>query len=204
MLIEICGGIASGKTTLCTALNNIGAHPVKENFHANPFLEDFYGNPPFFAFETELSFLLQHYSSIKKAKTAKCHEKICFDFSLEQDCAYADLNLTGKKLALFYALETELRAEIGYPDKLIYLTCPPEVLLQRIKKRNREVEQSITLDYLASLNAALGSRVNLIKDSISVITINTNEVDFRISLSGIEELLETLIPEPKTPSLNLF
>lgn len=188
MIIEICGGIASGKTTLCIALNSNGIHSVKENFNANPFFEDFYSDPQFFAFETEITFLLQHYSSIKKVKATKRYKKTCFDFSLEQDCAYADLNLLGNKLDLFYKMETELRAEIGYPSKLIYLTCPPEILLQRIKKRNRETEQEITVDYLASLNAALENRIQLIGDTISVVRIDSNDIDFRTSLSEIEGL----------------
>lgn len=67
MRIEICGGIASGKTTLAKLLeeNGIGK-AIYENFEKNPFWEAFYKNPSKYAFETEIAFTLQHYHEIKK------------------------------------------------------------------------------------------------------------------------------------------
>ena len=67
MRIEICGGIASGKTSLAKLLeeHTIGT-VIYEDFKVNPFWEAFYNNPGEYIFETELTFTLQHYHEIKK------------------------------------------------------------------------------------------------------------------------------------------
>jgi len=38
------------------------------------------------------------------------------------------------------------------PDAMIYLRCSPEIAYERVKKRNRSEEASITLEYLKSLH----------------------------------------------------
>lgn len=182
MLIEICGGIASGKTTLCRSISALGGSAVYENFQKNPFLDLFYKDQKSFSFETEITFLLQHYSSIKIA--SKACPIIC-DFSLVQDLAYADVNLVGTRHQIFCSIEEELRAEIGFPDLLIYLTCPNNVLLERISARNRDAEKSITTEYLNALNSALEHRVKQISN---IVVIDSNKIDFRDSLPQISKL----------------
>ena len=182
MFIEICGGIASGKTTLCSTIGNNGVNTAFEKFHKNPFFEDFYTDQSSFSFETEITFLLQHYHEIKKRMKL---DMICYDFSLTQDCAYADLNLSGNKHHIFFEIEKELRNEIGFPDLLIHLVCPADILIQRIRERNRDVEQNITINYLELLDSALESRVDLAKTQTEVVVINSDTVDFRSALPEI-------------------
>ncbi|HRP37690.1 MAG TPA: deoxynucleoside kinase, partial [Candidatus Dojkabacteria bacterium] len=43
--IEICGGIASGKTTLANLLARLDIEPILENFQTNPFWQAFYNDP---------------------------------------------------------------------------------------------------------------------------------------------------------------
>ena len=67
LIVEVCGGIASGKTTFAALMTNIGLIPVLEDFKKSPFWEAFYRNPGEYIFETEISFILLHYHQIKKA-----------------------------------------------------------------------------------------------------------------------------------------
>lgn len=188
MRIEVCGGIAAGKTTLCQTLSSQGFSPHFEQFQANPFWRDFYENPVTFAFETELTFLLQHYHTIKKNSSVT---KAIFDFSLLQDLAYADINLSERRKAIFMTLADELLEEIGRPGLLIYLTCPPQITLQRIHQRKRDTESSITLEYLESLNSALEQRIDGISNILPVLRINSADVDFRNTLPSVfEKLIE--------------
>lgn len=180
--IEICGGIAAGKTTLCQTLIHQGFSPCLEQFQDNPFWRDFYDDPAKFAFETELTFLLQHYNDIKKNLSIS---KAAFDFSLVQDLAYADVNLRGRRKSIFMALADDLLEEIGLPTLLVYLTCPPHIALQRIHKRKRDVESSITIDYLEALNLALEQRIVSVSNAVTVLRINSSEVDFRTDLPQI-------------------
>lgn len=185
MLIEICGGIASGKTTLCKSISALGGFAVHEDFQKNPFLESFYKNPKPFSFETEITFLLQHYHSIKIS--SKQFPLVC-DFSLVQDGAYADLNLAGDRHRIFSDIEHNLRAEIGFPDLLIHIKCPANVLLARIHSRNRAVEKNISIEYLDALDQAINIRVKNCKDRVRSLEIDSNRSDFRSTLSELNEL----------------
>ncbi|WP_419174442.1 deoxynucleoside kinase [Desulfosediminicola sp.] len=182
---EICGNIASGKTTLCQNLFNIDRLPIYEKFQDNPFYKAFYLNPSAYSFETELTFLLQHYHSIKESSSVP--HLVC-DYSLLLDMAYADVNLTENRHRIFFEVVLELLHEIGHPQTIIHLTCPEEILLDRIIARSRSAETSITLDYLKAISEALSKRVNSISSKTKVITIKSDLVDFRMGIDCIPEL----------------
>ena len=91
--IEVCGGIASGKTTFSELMRNIGIQPLFENFRANPFWKTFYSDSGKYTFEKEITFILQHYHQIKY-EYKKNKINIC-DYSLLLDIAYAKRDLNG-------------------------------------------------------------------------------------------------------------
>lgn len=185
MRIEICGNIASGKTTLCQRMAKTGCFPLYENFQNNPFFEDFYEDPVAFSFETEITFLLQHYNLIKKQKTDTL--LVC-DYSLLLDMAYADVNLSGNRHRIFFDIVAELQQEIGPPARIIQLVCPEQVLLERIIQRSRDAENSITIAYLSSLHKALTLRVKEFSSQVPTLTVDSHAIDFRFGIDGIPEL----------------
>jgi len=185
--VEICGNIASGKTTLTQQFSRENHIHVFENFKNNPFYEAFYSDPASCSFETELTFLLQHYHSIKvnqdRNKTVIC------DFSISLDLVYADVNLTGNRHHIFIEVVDEIINELSYPQNVIYLRCPESILLERIKERSRAAEVTIKIDYLKDLSKAMEARMNDISSQTKIITINSGLVDFRTSIVGIPELM---------------
>lgn len=188
--IEICGNIASGKTTLCQGMAPKGFYPLYEDFQKNPFFKDFYEDPVLYSFETEITFLLQHYHLIKKQKTSSL---LACDYSLLLDMAYADVNLAGDRLKIFFEIVAELQKELGLPEQIIHLVCPEHVLLQRIIARSRDPETSITIDYLSSLHKAISLRVKDFSSQAPVITIDSHAINFTSGIDGIQEL-ESIIP----------
>lgn len=174
--IEICGGIASGKTTLAKQLQNANLISVFENFRTNPFYEAFYRDPVGTAFETELTFLLQHYHLEKRAVLNK--NPFCADFSTVLDHAYASVTLTADKLRLFLLIHKHIETELPSRSLLVHLRCPPEVELQRIRRRRRHAERSITLAYLAKINDALDARTKSLSRSESVLAIDSDALNF--------------------------
>lgn len=192
--IEVCGNIASGKTTLVHILKMQNFSVVFENFLENPFYQAFYQNPLKNSFETELTFHLQHYHSIKsnmnQGKTLVC------DFSIFLDRAYADVTLNGRRAKLFSEVSEELAEEIGYPYRIINLKCPEETLLTRIKSRNRDAEKNISIDYLKSLTTSINNRIESLssfREKIDIITIDSHEYNFASDLKDIQTVLkETL------------
>lgn len=179
MRIEICGCIASGKTTLCQTLAQKNFLTIFERFKENPFWEIFYQEPSKFAFETEITFLLQHYHSIKKQSLTNNY---AFDFSLVQDKAYADINLKGEQKKLFTGLVENLIEEICYPDFLIYISCPPEIALKRIQQRSRDAENIISISYLEELSAAIEHQIASVEHTIPVYRVDGSTYEFHKSL----------------------
>lgn len=151
--IEICGGIASGKTTLANLLARLDIEPILENFQTNPFWQAFYNDPAGTAFETEITFLLQHYHEIKAAE--KLHNKLVCDFSLLLDLSYAYVTLPQDKLEVFLTVYRAVSKELSPTRLLIYLKCDPNIELNRIRQRGRDVESSITVEYLEQINLRL-------------------------------------------------
>lgn len=176
MFVEICGGIASGKTTLATQLAKVGFVGLFEQFQDNPFWKAFYRNPSETAFETEITFFLQHYHQIKSAYPLG--KPFVCDFSRWQDHAYTRITLSQPEQTIFDVVFQEVNRKIGMPVLIIFLKCNAEIELERIKKRGREIESSITLDYLALLNSAIRSELDLIRNHFRILEIDSGLVDF--------------------------
>ena len=188
--IEISGGIASGKTTLAQLLGRVGVPSILENFQANPFWEAFYADPVGAAFETEISFLLQHYHDIKTS--IKQENAFSCDFSLLLDFAYAQVTLDNRKRAAFTAVFREILSELSAPGLVIHLICDPQVELDRIRQRGREVEQSIGVDYLDAVNQAL-DRVLLEEGTAwNILTIDSAALDFANDEADQNSVLEAV------------
>jgi len=166
MRIEICGGIASGKTTLARLLRRAGFAPVLEEFRRNPFLGAFYANPTRYAIETELSFLLQHFHAIKKAASSRLG---ACDFSLVLDHAYAKVTLSAKEERQFERLLRWLVDQIGEAPLFVHLMCPPSVELARIRRRGRVRERGISIRYLADINEALADLLRPVRSNVLVL-----------------------------------
>jgi deoxyadenosine/deoxycytidine kinase len=174
--IEICGGIASGKTTLAALMPRAGYNAVFENFQSNPFIENFYSDPDFYGFETEVCFLLQHYSQIK-TKALSSHITVC-DYSLYLDLAYAHVTLSSSHLSTFSAVYSATMKDIGQPALLVHLRCGAKTEMERIRHRCRPMEQSISLEYLESINNSLGVYVEQARQQTKVIELDSEKLDF--------------------------
>lgn len=175
--IEICGGIAAGKTTLASALKERCPHfgVVLEDAFSGGFLEDFYRHPRYFAYETQLFFLLQHMHQIKAEQLKKL--PLFCDFSLEQDYAYAENNLISEEWKSFQEVYRRSELQVRTPDVIIFLECPTEILLKRIAARGRASEARIDKSYLDRTVFHLKKRLSSLRRE--VITIDSSEYDFR-------------------------
>lgn len=145
--IEICGGIAAGKTSLAQVLEKEGFLAIYERFEDNPFLRKFYmDSEEDNVFETEMVFALLHYNRIRRIEG----ENVVCDYSLLQDYCYAVNNLKKEEIGMFDNLYSYIIKRILPANLIIYLKCNVDCLLQRIKERNRKMEQNISKEYLQS------------------------------------------------------
>lgn len=171
--LEICGAIASGKTTLAGAFSECGYIVEMEDFSRIHMLDDFYSNPRFVAFETELSFTLQHYYQIKKS-LQKNKYTVC-DFSSVDDYAFALSILNKRELEIYDQVFGYIIEKIGRPQKFIRLSAPVDKLIARIKSRGRENEQGISEPSLLKFEESLCVAVERFYADVPMVRIQTDQ-----------------------------
>ncbi len=186
MRVEICGGIATGKTTLASVLEVQGLHPLLEDFRGNPFWELFFADRQLYAFETEMSFLLQHYHQVKSTRP----RSVLCDFSFFLDRAFAKVSLRPSEYRVFETASDEVWAQLGLPDLLIGLECPPHIQLARIQRRGRVAETTIELDYLEDLNARIRHELDMAAEHVPVTWIDSAGNDFTGGGEALESFRE--------------
>lgn len=189
--IEVCGGIASGKTTFAQLLNNAGIDAVFEDFQSNPFLNLYYSDLDKYAFEAEITFLLQHYNGIK-VKNEHSPILVC-DFSLYLDLAYASVTLRETRHQVYRAVYDEVQRSLGSPDLLVYIHTSVNTSLQRIRGRNREFEKSIESEFLEAINKTLEYHVNERKNDSKVIRVDSEKYNFAADEKVRKELAAVVI-----------
>jgi deoxyadenosine/deoxycytidine kinase len=175
MRLEIAGGIASGKTTLARILRARTRTCILEDFRRNPFVGAFYGDPAAFAFETEVSFALQHFHALKRRSQPRRLSVLDHSFYLDE--AYADVTLDAQERRAHQVVLDVIRRQAGNDVLVVHLKCSAETQLRRIQARQRAMEQSIRKGYLASLNAALDRRLAEINPE-RVFRVDSGRIDF--------------------------
>jgi deoxyguanosine kinase len=145
--IVVEGPIGSGKSTLARLLaERFGAELLLEDPSANPFLPNFY---------REMFFLFQRVNQLSGIKQPDLFEgKSIADYMLAKDTLFAKLTLDDNEFALYSQLYNHLRPQAPTPDLVIYLQASVDQLMQRIGRRGRPMERSISEDYLVKLSDA--------------------------------------------------
>jgi deoxyguanosine kinase len=155
MLIAIEGCIGAGKSTVAKGLAEYRkSNLLLERFEEHPFLKLFYENPSETATETEVAFLLLHYSQLRSLHSSPEGETVA-DFHLSKDLLYAELNLTDSRAKAGFLHLYEFFAErVASPTVLVYLSARTDLILERIYERNRDFEAVVDPAYYARVNDA--------------------------------------------------
>jgi deoxyguanosine kinase len=179
--IEICGGIATGKTSLARCLAHSASYQlIEEKFREVPFWEKFYAAPDNYAFEKNVSFLLFHADFIREAMLLNDSRPIVCDFAMFQDLAYASLDSAKADLHIIKPIYSKLMERIKFPNLIVKLKCSPETQLERVRRRGHPAERSITKDYLLELSEKIEEGLSELREKhpIAVEEIDTDETDF--------------------------
>jgi len=190
--IAVEGPIGVGKTSLVQRLSRkMNAQLIREEVE-NPFLEDFYRDKPGAAFQAQLWFLLNRHRQIRGlGQTDLFQSLVIADYIFAKDKIFAYLTLDDSELLIYDKLFALLDSELPKPDLVIYLQASTELLLERIRKRGREVEGEISEAYLAEVNKAFNYYF-FHYDATPLLVIDTNGIDFVREEADLDDLVEKI------------
>ncbi len=194
MYLAIEGVIGVGKTTLARLLqSSFSAELLLEIFEENPFLSDFYSDRQRYAFQTQIFFLLSRYHQQREGVREALQESsaLISDYTFQKDRLFAEVNLDGDELKMYYRVHEALGEKISTPDLIIYLRADTDVLMQRIAQRDRPYERQMDVDYIDSLNHTYDEHFVKNPDG-NILTINTNELDYVRRTEDLENIEQRL------------
>lgn len=198
MHVAVAGNIGSGKTSLTKLLSKhykLEAH--YEDVSENPYLNDFYDHMERWSFNLQIYFLNSRFRQLLKFKGNK--KKFIQDRTIYEDAYIFAPNLNSMGLMnktdynnyknLFELIESLIKG----PDLLIYLRSGIPNLVNKIHKRGRDYENSISIDYLSRLNERYEAWISTYNKS-KLIVINVDEIDFVEKKKDLKIVLEKLDP----------
>lgn len=180
MYVAIEGVIGVGKTTLARLLQpSFDAEIILEVFEENPFLSDFYSDRERYAFQTQIFFLLSRYHQQRRTihEIIATGKNLFADYTFAKDALFAQINLKGDELDMYYKVHEALAEKIERPDLLVYLQATTETLMQRIALRDRPYERQMERSYINELNIAYEEFFSKPFDHTPVLTIDTNNLN---------------------------
>ncbi len=191
--IAIEGVIGAGKTTLAQLLSErLNARLILEQFEENPFLPDFYKDQERYAFQTQMYFLLNRYRQQQELNQLDLfHEHVVSDYVFDKDRIFASVNLNEHEFSLYESLVRVLEDKVARPDLLIYLDCNLNRLIQNIRRRNRPMEQSISVGYLRDLSEAYTQYFTRYT-GVPVMIVNIGKMDFLNDPQVLDELIRQI------------
>jgi deoxyadenosine/deoxycytidine kinase len=183
MHIAITGNIGAGKTTLAEKLAaHYGWEVYYEAVEGNPYLPPFYTDMEKWSFHLQIYFLNSRFEQVLKIKNQQ-EKTIIQDRTIYEDAYIFAQNLyeTGKMtetdFQTYKSLFNTIMQAISPPDLMIYLKADTPKLISQIKKRNRDYEQNMDVNYLLSLNK-LYEGFKLQYNHGKLVEIDVNSIDF--------------------------
>jgi deoxyadenosine/deoxycytidine kinase len=179
-LILVAGNIGAGKTSLTERLGaRLGWRTAFESVADNPYLADFYTDMRSWSFQLQIFFLghrAQQYLDM-----ARSPDSVVLDRSIFEDAhifarALHHLGNLDERDYLSYRRVFELVvSNLPPPNLLIYLKAPASILIERIRRRGRAIEGSITEDYLTLLESFYTDWIASF-DICPILTIHTGQL----------------------------
>jgi deoxyadenosine/deoxycytidine kinase len=181
-IIVVAGNIGAGKTSLTERLGSrLGWTTAFESVSDNPYISDFYADMRSWSFHLQVFFL--GHRAEQYLQLAALPESAILDRSIYEDAYIFSRalhhmgNLNERDYAAYRRLFNLVVRNLPTPDLLIYLRCPVEVLLRRIRMRARSIETGISPDYLGLLESFYDEWMSAF-DICPVLTIRTDDLDF--------------------------
>ena len=203
MHVAISGNIGAGKTSLTELLSkHFGWEAHYEDVIDNPYLDDFYNHMERWSFNLQIYFLKSRFEQLLKIRNT--NNVIVQDRTIYEDAHIFAPNLKSMGLMnqrdfknyqeLFELMESQIQG----PDLLIYLRSNIPNLVNKIHKRGREYENSISIDYLSRLNeryeawTSTYNKGNIIKIDVDELDFVENKEDLKLIIAKVEDEIKKI------------
>lgn len=202
--VVIEGNIGAGKTTLATRIaEQFNANLILEQFADNPFLPKFYQDPEKYSFPLELSFLASRYKQLNDELGSRNIFKTftVADYYFMKSLVFAASTLKGDEYNLYRQIFHIIHGSLPKPDIYVYLHLSTERLLKNIRKRGREYEKSITVEYLQKIQDSYFTffRQN---PGNRYLVIDISEIDFVANQNHYSKIIDTIFSVEYPEALN--
>jgi deoxyadenosine/deoxycytidine kinase len=181
-MIVLAGNIGAGKTSLTERIGErLGWTTAFESVADNPYLPDFYEDMKAWGFHLQVYFLghraEQHIHLAKLAESAIVDRSIYEDAHIFARALHHMGNMNDRDYEAFLRVYDLIVRNLPRPDLLIHLQAPVPVLMERIRRRARNIETGISEDYLNLLESFYEEWIREF-DLCPVLTIRSDDLDF--------------------------
>ncbi|MFP4345054.1 MAG: deoxynucleoside kinase [Anaerolineales bacterium] len=181
-LVLIAGNIGAGKTSLAERLGDrLGWKIGYESVADNPYLPDFYGDMRTWSFHLQVFFLghraEQHRRMAVHASSVIIDRSIYEDAHIFARALHEAGNMSERDYLAYRRLYDFVVEALPRPDLLIYIRAGVPTLVERIRRRDREMERSISPDYLRLLESFYDEWL-VAFDLCPVLTVPGDALDF--------------------------
>ncbi len=181
-IVVVAGNIGVGKTSLTERIGaRLGWWTGYESVSDNPYLADFYGDMRSWSFHLQIFFLGhradQYLEAVRDPRSAILDRSIFEDFHIFARALHHMGDLAERDYLAYRRLFEIVVQGLPRPNLLIYLKAPVNVLMDRIRRRARNIETGITPEYLSLLDSFYDEWLGAF-DQCPVLTIRTDDLDF--------------------------
>jgi len=181
-LVLVAGNIGSGKTSLTERIGErLGWHTAYESVVDNPYLARFYEDMRAWSFHLQVFFLghraQQHMDMWNDPRSAIIDRSIYEDAYIFARALNHMGNLSETDYQSYRRVFDLVVRGLPAPSLLVYLKAPVPVLMERIRKRARNMETGISADYLELLDSFYDEWLGSF-DLCPVLTLRTDDLDF--------------------------
>lgn len=192
--IAIEGPIGVGKGTLAERLGARLDATVVLDESENPFLAEFYAGRPGAGFQAQLFFTLARHRQQVALRQADLFSQVTVsDYLFDKDKIYAYLNLDDNELFIYQRLFALLARDVPAPDLVLYLQAPTDVLIRRLRDRQRKDRDRPALEpeYVKELNEAY-NHFFFHYTSTPLLAVETSQLDLTWDDETLDDLTKQL------------
>jgi len=181
-LVVVAGNIGVGKTSLTERIGSrLNWWTGYESVADNPYLSDFYTDMRAWAFHLQVFFLghraEQYMDAVRDPRSAILDRSIYEDCFIFARALHHMGDVSERDYLAYRRLFDLVMNSLPRPNLLIYLKAPVQVLMDRIRRRARNMETGITPEYLTLLDSFYDDWLGAF-DMCPVLTIRTDDLDY--------------------------